>query len=286
MRAEYREFSFQNMTESEFLSLGKTLSTEAKVLETLHSYFYAQSARIHKTLEHFDLFNRRLGDVLEIGPFFGYVPFALKDRAKSYTVLEGDDPVVYALKPLYETRGITMKLLDLFDIFGPTYNATQRLPFEDNSFDTVLCWETMEHFNFNPVKFAREVLRVLKPGGRVFVTVPNRASLQSLALLLLGRGEAHKMNGYFAFEDYESCGKKAFYGFHWNEYTPTEMRFLFERAGFQMDSIGTFVEMTRMDNAPVTRRAARLISRTVGGIIPRVGTNVAMIARKPEQTGK
>ena len=55
---------------------------------------------------------------------------------------------------------------------------------------TILCWETMEHFNFNPVKFVRELHRVLKPGARgASMTVPNNAFWQHIFTLLSGRGE-------------------------------------------------------------------------------------------------
>jgi SAM-dependent methyltransferase len=45
----------------------------------------------------------------------------------------------------------------------------------------------MEHFNFNPVKFVREFRRVLKPGGKAYINVPNNASFQNLVSLIFGR---------------------------------------------------------------------------------------------------
>lgn len=44
-------------------------------------------------------------------------------------------------------------------------------PFEDNSFDSVLCNQVLEHV-FNPQDFLSEINRVLKPGGRLLLTVP------------------------------------------------------------------------------------------------------------------
>lgn len=44
-------------------------------------------------------------------------------------------------------------------------------PFENASFDSVICNEVLEHV-FNPRQFVGEVQRVLKPGGSLLLTVP------------------------------------------------------------------------------------------------------------------
>lgn len=47
----------------------------------------------------------------------------------------------------------------------------EAFPFEDMSFDCVLCNQVLEHV-FNPETFLSEIRRVLKPGGRLILTVP------------------------------------------------------------------------------------------------------------------
>lgn len=47
----------------------------------------------------------------------------------------------------------------------------QTLPLPDQSFDAVVCFEVLEHV-FNPAKFLTEINRVLRPGGKVLITVP------------------------------------------------------------------------------------------------------------------
>lgn len=46
-----------------------------------------------------------------------------------------------------------------------------KFPFEDASFDSILCNQVLEHV-FNPDEFLGEIRRVLKPGGKLLLTVP------------------------------------------------------------------------------------------------------------------
>lgn len=48
----------------------------------------------------------------------------------------------------------------------------ERLPFEDAFFDKIICAEVLEHVH-DKDKALGELLRILKPGGRLIVTVPN-----------------------------------------------------------------------------------------------------------------
>jgi ubiquinone/menaquinone biosynthesis C-methylase UbiE len=53
--------------------------------------------------------------------------------------------------------------------------AGERLPFVDGAFDRVICTETLEHVDDDGV-LARELVRVLKPGGILAVSVPDEYS--------------------------------------------------------------------------------------------------------------
>lgn len=63
------------------------------------------------------------------------------------------------------------------------------LPYEANSFDRALCLDVLEHLGYDDQTQAlAELRRVLRPGGEVFVSVPNLAHLQSrVHFLLTGR---------------------------------------------------------------------------------------------------
>jgi SAM-dependent methyltransferase len=236
--------------------------------------------RLYKSCRLFHLLENHLGDVLEIGPFFGYIPFFLKPNATSYTVLEGDDPATYPLKPLYQKRGIKMQFVDLFETFGPIHSATHRLAYADASFNTIVCWAAMEHFNFNPVKFVRELYRVLKPGGRVYIAVPNRASFQNLVELLLGRSDREVIDRYYTYENYQSNGTTAYYGFHWREYSYPEIAHLFARAGFTVRSAGTSVAFQVHARTSIRRHIARCANRLLASLLPRYGTDSNLVAEK------
>lgn len=54
-----------------------------------------------------------------------------------------------------------------------TYVAdVQAMPIPDNSFDSAMCFEVLEHVP-NPEKALRELFRVLKPGGSLVFSVPH-----------------------------------------------------------------------------------------------------------------
>lgn len=54
----------------------------------------------------------------------------------------------------------------------------EKLPFFNNEFDIILCAGVLEYLNTDE-KSISEVSRVLKPGGRVFLTLPNIISIKN-----------------------------------------------------------------------------------------------------------
>ncbi|MCZ6597177.1 MAG: class I SAM-dependent methyltransferase [Planctomycetota bacterium] len=63
------------------------------------------------------------------------------------------------------------RMLDVMKRFIDVFGDGNRLPFADASLDTVLCTEVLEHVR-EPDRFVAEMARVLKPGGRLLLTVP------------------------------------------------------------------------------------------------------------------
>ncbi len=55
----------------------------------------------------------------------------------------------------------------------------EHLPWADDVFDYVLCLGSLEHF-INPGAGAREIARVLKPGGKAAIMLPNSHHIQAV----------------------------------------------------------------------------------------------------------
>lgn len=85
------------------------------------------------------------------------------------------------------------------------------LPYEDGSFDVVLCCEVLEHLARDPSHMLAEIHRVLAPGGCLVLTTPNAKRLHNTWLLL---------RGHNVFPAYSAHGV---YGRHNREYTPWDL---------------------------------------------------------------
>lgn len=84
----------------------------------------------------------------------------------------GDKPFCAVLKnQVEEYIGVdhpeTLHAKDKIDVFADVYN----LPFEDNSFDSAILTQVIEHLE-KPVVALKEINRILKPGGKLFISWP------------------------------------------------------------------------------------------------------------------
>ena len=177
-----------------------------------------QSGRYRFLLEmvigHFHNANQRL---LDVGSHL--LHFAMAARIVGYQVFGTD--VLYHVdmhqnKRRQERYQIIVKECDL---------AAQSLPFADDFFDVANFAETLEHLSFNPIPALKEIHRVLKPGGILFLTTPNATRLGKRIRLLRGR------NIYTSLEEF--CYKVP-YGIHYREYTLKEVIMLLELAGYEV----------------------------------------------------
>jgi SAM-dependent methyltransferase len=108
------------------------------------------------------------------------------------------------------------------------FNAEMEpFPYPDGRFDVLLNCEMIEHLLCNPVQMLVECHRVLKPGGLLILTTPNVLRLSNLVGLVLGRNI------------YDKYWPATPYGRHPREYSPDEIRRLFEEVGFRVIHLET-----------------------------------------------
>lgn len=155
------------------------IKEEAKKYFIKH-YPFASKKEIEKQIEDWQnkiksgeslvkFFSERVGDlnnkkILDVGFGSGGIAVAFnKAGAEMYGV--DVDP---ELKEIAERNILANKTKAELK----TYDG-QKLPYQDNFFDYLLCFSVLEHTSF-PDKLLNDMLRVLKPGGRILLTLPNR----------------------------------------------------------------------------------------------------------------
>lgn len=111
--------------------------------------FYIARKGLLKNISEFSL--QLHGKLLDVG--CGTKPYEELFSVEAYIGLDLDSEAS-------RVRGVADYFYD-GDIF----------PFEDNEFDSLLCNQVLEHV-FNPDEFLGELRRVLKPNGKLLLTVP------------------------------------------------------------------------------------------------------------------
>jgi SAM-dependent methyltransferase len=99
-------------------------------------------------------------------------------------------------------------------------------PFEQDSFDIVVLAEVLEHLRVNPMHTLSECHRVLRPGGRLLVAVPN-VTLRHRVKFLLGRD--YQGDIVAAYEQLRISGHMG----HFRLYTHSEVIQMLEHTGFR-----------------------------------------------------
>jgi SAM-dependent methyltransferase len=136
-------------------------------------------------------------------PIYRAVATALKGRAAGGTLLDvgcGTGALAGHVSVLFERYvGADAVRYDGFPAeaeFHPIDLDGGRVPVADGFADVVAAVEVIEHLE-NPRQFARELTRLVKPGGWVVVTTPNQLSLLSkLTLGLFNEFNAFRAGSY------------------------------------------------------------------------------------------
>ena len=101
-------------------------------------------------------------------------------------------------------------------------------PLADNSFEVVIAMMVVEHL-FDPFHSFHEILRITRPGGRIFINVPNVGSFRCRLQLLRGRLPNTSSNDWFE--------KREWDGNHLHYFTVSEVERLAKLTGMKLEEI-------------------------------------------------
>jgi SAM-dependent methyltransferase len=101
------------------------------------------------------------------------------------------------------------------------HDVSEPFPFADGAFEAIWCSEVLEHL-FDPAFALREMYRIMKPGGRLLVTVPYHGRFKNILIALF------KWNEHFVPSNP-----------HIRFYTKQTLGTLAEKAGFKGGNMKT-----------------------------------------------
>lgn len=110
----------------------------------------------------------------------------------------------------------------------------QYLPFKNESFDTVLALDVIEHLP-SPPNFLNEVNRVLRKGGRLILTTPNTGNIIEETLKMPFRVLSKFLPIKMREKDVDHCT-------HMKEFSVRELRALLKTSNFKIRKFDTFNE--------------------------------------------
>lgn len=160
----------------------------------------------------------------------------------------------------YRALDIDLETLQRIPGYDPTrflqHNANVGLPFDDASADYVVCLEVMEHLE-NATHFLTEVKRVLRPGGKLVLSVPNAYCWMEW---LDNARRALDVEGHIATFTYQNINALlGFCGMVLRDFKGTFTRIPFSRRLF-----GKY-KLMRTDNLFLTRSYMYLIEKPAHG---------------------
>jgi ubiquinone/menaquinone biosynthesis C-methylase UbiE len=140
---------------------------------------------------------------------------------------------------------------------------SEKLPFEDDSFDMIYSWGVLHHTPDTPRAF-REAYRVLKPGGIIKAMIYHVPSWGGLMLYLqhgLGRGNLNMTMKEAIFSHLESPGTKA--------YSLKEARHLLDKAGFSGIEVSAKLSLGDLLTLKPSKKYSSPIYKLIWRIYPR-----------------
>lgn len=234
-----------------------------------HSYLVRQANSYVRTVSDvaslFDKESRGSIRILEIGAYLGIVSIALAKLGFQVEAFELRDFCSNPrLRALYEENGIRLTEGDL---------SEYRINLEDKRFDAVIMCETLEHLNFNPLPAIRELNRITKVGGHLYIAMPNGACLQNRLRALRGESICNPIADYFQQID---TRYNMLVGLHWREYTMRETVEMLVGVGYTVANSYYFEPRDMEPQMRIRRR----IGKAVRSIWPALRKDQVVIGKK------
>ena len=163
-------------------------------------------------------------NICELGAFLGIISKSL--RYLGHNVIACDIPYFY-------DRNETKEYFTKSSVKTLSFNLRDyKIPIEDYSQDLVIACEIIEHLNFNPLPVIKEINRILKKDGLLYIATPNADSLvKKIRYLIKGRQPSFEINQFF--EQLDSS-KNMIVGLHWREYGFSEIKNIISPFGFEL----------------------------------------------------
>jgi SAM-dependent methyltransferase len=145
-------------------------------------------------------------------------------------------------------------------------------PLPDEYFDGVLLTEVLEHLREYPARSLAEIRRILKPGGRLYLTTPNAAYVMNRLRLLAGRSV------HTALDDWIGGLPHAR---HAREYTFSEVRRLLDHVGLEVIHAESRHFYRHYGRSGTVGRAAKLLLDGVARVRAPLGPAIIVVAKRP-----
>jgi len=208
----------------------------------------AESPRIQNMLKILNQLSLEKRNILDIGCYDGTFLSLVKKRNNNFFGLEASDWGV-------ERSG--QKGIEVTQYF---FDDKTNMPYEDNIFDFIVAGEIIEHI-YDTDYFLSEIMRILKPGGKILISTPNIASLGKRLFLLLGKNPIIELSP----NEPDSSG-------HIRYFTFKSLRNLLKKNKFLViDSKSDVVNFSKN---------GKVKSRFLANIFPKLGTSIICLARK------
>jgi SAM-dependent methyltransferase len=186
-------------------------------------YLFDHSRRFASDIDYVTRFVPAGARILEVGARHYFLTRALLARSYEMTVLDAY-PASDAERTLMPGAEYLQCDLD-----------TDTISANDGAFDAVICNEVFEHLRIDLIHSLSELLRVLKPGGRLLLSTPNLRSVTGLYNLLI-RGEAYSCIGD-VYENFRYVRNGPGNMGHIREYTSKEVTTFLSKIGFEVEGL-------------------------------------------------